>query len=232
MNRGGSATAQPETVVDDAAARRSAERISTAWLVIAVLGFVAFAILTLLVAARANFWFDQPLLDLGHNLVGLTPLWNFISDAANFPMIAVGVGIVLWLLRARRRREAVLVAVVLAAATAGSELVKLLVARPRPAQTLVEGVVYSYPSGHVLESLSIFGIIGLLIWRSASPRWLRVGVNVVFAVLVVIVGIARVALAAHYPSDVLGGAIAGIAVLATFAWLTSHATETSHEHAP
>jgi undecaprenyl-diphosphatase len=107
--------------------------------------------------------------------------------------------------------------------------VKLLVARPRPAQTLVEGVVYSYPSGHVLEALSIFGIIGLLIWRSRSPRWVRIGVNVVFAVLVVIVGIARVSLAAHYPSDVLGGAIAGIAVLATFAWLTSHATETSQE---
>src|ERR1019366_9256604 len=182
------------TTVEFATSERQAARISSAWLLIAVLGFVAFAIVTLLVAARVNFWFDQPLLDLAHNLAGLAPLWNFVSDAANYPMIGVGVGIVLWLLRAHRYREAVLVAVVLAAATAGSELVKLLVARQRPAQTLVEGVVYSYPSGHVLESLSIFGIIGLLIWRSASPRWVRIGVNVVFAILVVTVGIARVAL--------------------------------------
>ena len=90
-----------------------------------------------------------------------------------------------------------------------------------PEQTLVEGVVYSYPSGHVLEALTMFGIIGLLVWRSASPDWVRVGINILFALLVVLVGVARIALAAHYPSDVLAGAIAGIAVLSTFAWLTS-----------
>jgi undecaprenyl-diphosphatase len=230
MNRGENSIGTPRVVAVTTNDRRSAERISHAWLLLAILGFVAFAIVTGLVAARVTFWFDQPLLDLMRNLGGLAPLWNFISDASNYPMIAVGVGIVLWLLRAHRRREALLVIVVLAAATAGSELVKLLIARPRPAQTLVEGVVYSYPSGHVLEALSIFGIIGLLIWRSASPRWLRVGVNLVFGVLVVLVGIARIALAAHYPSDVLGGAIVGIAVLATFAWLTSrHAPVTPPE---
>ena len=220
------------TSVAEGASAHAAARTSRAWLVIALVTFAAFGALTLLVAGRVNLWFDQPLLDLAHGLAGFAALWNFVSDAANYPMIAVGVGIVLWLLKAHRRREAALVVAVLAAATAGSELVKLLVARPRPIPTLVEGVVFSYPSGHVLEALTIFGIIGLLIWRNASPRPVRVAIAVLFTILVVIVGIARVALAAHYPSDVLGGALAGIGVLATFAWLTSpHSAGPSSEPA-
>ena len=203
------------------ASHADAPYATRAWLILALLAFVAFAGITLLVDARVNFWFDQPVLDIAHNLAGLAPLWNLISNLANYPMIGVGVGIVLWLWHANRRHEALLAVFVLIAATAGSELIKLLVARPRPEQTLVEGVVYSYPSGHVLEALTMFGIIGLLIWRSSSPDWVRIGVNLVFAALVVIVGVARIALAAHYPSDVLGGAVAGVAVLATFAWLSA-----------
>ena len=56
---------------------------------------------------------------------------------------------------------------VLVAVTAGSELVKQLVAAPGPrVRCLVPGVVYSYPSGHVLEALTIFGIIAILLWRT------------------------------------------------------------------
>ena len=223
MNRSGkiSGTTSRSEPVDHASARRGFGPSSLGWLLIALVSFAAFGLVTWLVASKTGFWFDKPLLDLAHGWTGLTGFWNLVSDAANFPMIGIGVGIVVWLLWKHRRREAVLVVVLLAAATLGSEGVKELVARPRPITAAEIGVVYSYPSGHVLEAATIFGIIALLMWRSALPMPVRIGIPVLFIFLVVLVGVARLALAEHYPSDILGGALAGTGTLATFALLTS-----------
>lgn len=197
--------------------------VALGWLVLAVLGLGGFVALTLLVANGYGFSFDQPLLDAGRGLGQYMAAWQGLSDSANFPLIAIGVGIVAWLLWTRQRLEAVLVILVLAAVTAGSEAVKQLVARPRPPgfDSSVIGVVYSYPSGHVLEAVTIYGIISILVWRSSLPRLVRIVVPVVFAIIVAFVGVARVAVGAHYPSDVLAGLLGGIGVVALFALLTS-----------
>jgi membrane-associated phospholipid phosphatase len=80
--------------------------------------------------------------------------------------------------------------------------------------------VYSYPSGHELEALTILGIITIRGWRSSRPLAGRVAFTVVVIVWVIFVGLARMALNAHYPSDVLGGVLGGIGALSLYAWLT------------
>ena len=137
--------------------------------VLAVLAFGGFAALTWLVATGVVLPFDRPWLATATAWTALNPEWHFLSDAANFPLIGIGVGLVAGLFLTHHRREAILSSVVLALATAGSELIKQLVARPRPpgGDVVVPGVVYSYPSGHVLEALTIFGIHpSILLWRS------------------------------------------------------------------
>lgn len=193
------------------------------WLLLACVSFVLFAFLALVVAQHVAIPFDQPLLDGARTWGQLKPLWTFLSDSANIPLIVIGVGIVLLLLVRGRRREAILVAIVLIAATAGSEGVKQLVARPRPLGTdpTIPGVVYSFPSGHTLEAATIYGIIAILFWRTTFPAPARVGVVLVLSVLVILVGVARVALAEHYPSDVLAGLLAGVGDLSIFAGLTA-----------
>ena len=206
---------------DSGAAPRS---VSIAWGITALVGFSGFILLTWLVASRSVIPFDQLLLALGRSWDRYTDVWNLLSNAANLPLIAIGVGIVLWLLLNHRHREAVLVILVLAAVTAGSEAVKQLVARPRPpgSDTVVPGVVYSFPSGHVLEAITIFGIITILLWRSSVPSPVKGAVVIAVSIFVALVAVARVALNAHYPSDVLAGFLAGVGVLAVFALLTAH----------
>lgn len=188
------------------------------WAVIAVLGLAGFAIMTGLVAARVTFPFDRPILDALKGLGQYMEAWEDISTSANLPLIAIGVAIVAWLMWRHHVREAIIVIAVLAVITAGSELVKQLVARPRPPGFANGelGVVYSYPSGHVLESVAIYGIIAVLVWRSSLPRAVRVVVPIVFAGIIGLIAVARVAVGAHYPSDVLGGLLAGIGFLALF----------------
>ena len=198
--------------------------------VLAVLAAVGFGVLTWLIATGVVIPFDQPLLDRATAWTALTPTWRFLSDAANFPLIAIGVGLVAGLLLTSHRREAILVVVVLVLATAGSELVKQLVARPRhPGNDVsVPGVVYSYPSGHVLEALTIFGIIAILLWRTERYRWLAAAFAIFTVIFVPLVAVARVALNAHYPSDVLGGILAGIGVLSAFALLVPRRSAATH----
>jgi undecaprenyl-diphosphatase len=190
--------------------------------VIAALGLAGFAIVTWLVASRAVLPFDAPLLDAGRGLGQYMPEWRGLSDSANLPLIAVGTAIILWLLWKKQRSEALLVFVILALVTAGSEAVKVIVARPRPPgfDNAYLGAVYSYPSGHVLEAVTIYGIIAVLVWRSSLPKVVRFVLPIVLTVIVALVAVARVATGEHYPSDVLASLLAGIGFVALFSWLT------------
>ena len=201
---------------------RAQEGTGAAWLLLALVGLGGFVVLTVAVASKVLLPFDQPLLDLARQWQGWAPLWRVISESANIPLVVIGFGIVIWLFATKRRREALLVLLLLAAITAGSEGIKQLVARPRPEGTdpNIPGVVYSYPSGHVLEALVIFGIITVRSWRSSWQLPARIAIAVLVAIEVLLVGVARVALNAHYPSDVLAGLLGGLGVLGLYAWLT------------
>ena len=218
-----------DRLVAAGAAPRVRERETTSpsgipwlWAVLAVAGLAGFVILTALVDARVALPFDPPLRTIALQWTAWSTVWAVISEAANIPLVVIGVAIVAWLFWKGHRREAVLVIITLALVTAGSEGVKQLVARPRPpgSSTVVPGVIYSYPSGHELESVTILGIVALLAWRSSRPRVARLAVALAVAVFCVAVAVARVAINAHYPSDVLAGLLGGLGVLATFAILT------------
>jgi membrane-associated phospholipid phosphatase len=193
------------------------------WLVLAAVGLVGLAGLTVAIANHVVFGFDQPLLALGQSWDGWPDLWKAISETANIPLIVIGLGFVIWLFVTKRRREALVVLLMLIAVTAGSEGIKQLTQRPRPETGTaagIPGVVYSYPSGHVLEAMTILSFVALRVWRTAAAFAVRIGVAVAVAIDVILVAIARVSLSAHYPTDVLAGFLGGLGVLGLYAWLT------------
>ena len=106
-----------------------------------------------------------------------------------------------------------LVALVLLGAPVFEQAVKHLVGRTRP-----RGSAMGFPSGHMTGAAS-FAVIA--IYFAVKERWNRVtrlGLTVVVAVMVVLVGLARIVLHAHWPSDVLGGLLLGAACAAGGAW--------------
>jgi membrane-associated phospholipid phosphatase len=194
------------------------------WLVMAIAGLGGFAAITVLFLNGWTPAFDQPLLDTAKQWQAFAPLWRFISESANIPLIVIGVGMVLVLFITNRRREALLVALILIAVTAGSEAVKQLVHRARPSGTdpNIPGVVYSFPSGHVLEALTIFGMLAIRAFRSHLATFLRILIVVAVLVDVDLVAVARVALAAHWPSDTIASFIGALGVLGVYGLLTHH----------
>lgn len=82
--------------------------------------------------------------------------------------------------------------------------------RPRPGEDyhpLVEERYFSFPSGHTMGSLCIYGFLAYL-WVRRRPRSAPL-VFTLTTTLVLLIGLSRIYLSAHYPGDVVGGLAAG-----------------------
>ena len=205
--------------------RQPAGRNANGWLALGLVGIVGLVIMTVLVGSHVVIPFDKPFLDLASSWTTLDPVWNLFSTLGNLPMIPIGLGFVVWLWWKGRHREAIVVFLLLAAATATTEGLKVLVARPRPevgasGANIIPGTEFSYPSGHSLEDVMILGMIGLKLWRRLRSQLGRVLYVVLAAAFVVVVEISRVALSSHFPSDMLAGIFGGFAALGLYGWLS------------
>lgn len=91
------------------------------------------------------------------------------------------------------------------------QALKFIFAVPRPgAETLVPiPGSFSFPSAHSFCSLIVFGMIGLLIFRALNRKGVPYNVAIVPGIILVIfailIGISRIYVGVHWPSDVLGG---------------------------
>ena len=104
-----------------------------------------------------------------------------------------------------------------------SEVVKQLVDRPRPSASVVD-VTYqlggpSFPSGHVLGATLFYGFLIYCAELSIPNKPVRRLVQGYLAIVIVLMGYARVELGAHWPTDVLGGYAIGLLVLSAVVWL-------------
>jgi undecaprenyl-diphosphatase len=217
-----SADARTASRHDRAAEGSSSSPAYAAWVLVAVACLAGFVLLTIAVASKVVFPFDQSLLAFARGWDGTPIIWQGVSETANIPLIVIGFGLMAWLFWKKHHREALLVFLMLAAVTAGSEGVKQLVGRPRPSGNGdgIPGVVYSYPSGHVLEVLTILGIVAVRAWRSSRPLLLRLALPILVLLEALLVGFARMALNAHFPTDVLAGLLGGTAALGLYIWFT------------
>lgn len=118
-----------------------------------------------------------------------------------------------FLLIRHRNRDAVLVLLTSIGAIAANELLKNLFDRHRPLSVpaLAETTSSSFPSGHAMLSASVYLTLGLLLARAAHRRLAKAYYLVVAAGVVLAVGLSRVMLGVHYPSDILAGWFAGLA---------------------
>lgn len=150
----------------------------------------------------------------------LTRGWQVV-EAVTQPVWFHTAGVVgaVVVLRRGRRREAVAALASTAGAALVSPAVKALVGRPRPALDagLTTAGGGSFPSGHALASATVVLYVLVLLLPPAASRARRVG-RVAFAVAVLlVVGVDRVWLGAHWPSDVVAGWLLAGAVVATAA---------------
>ena len=123
-----------------------------------------------------------------------------------------------------KRRD--LMVYLLAAAGTGtlfSNLLKAGFGRPRPDVVPHEIVVYtaSFPSGHSLVAAVIYLTLGVLLAEAQTRYRLKAYILSIAIILTLLIGISRIYLGVHWPSDVLAGWLAGSAWAFMF-WIVAH----------
>jgi undecaprenyl-diphosphatase len=147
--------------------------------------------------------FASPALDrvfLFSNLFGLLPVCATLV-----------VAIVVYHLLREERREALAWVVVGLTTFAIPELIKYATARPRPElwATLIHPSGPSFPSGHAVASATFYPLLGWeLLTGGRIPPWIGYAAGALFALFV---GLGRLYLRVHWPSDVVGGWVLGFA---------------------
>lgn len=83
-------------------------------------------------------------------------------------------------------------------------------ARPVVGTPIIRETGYSFPSGHTTISMCFYGILLYLVFRYCKPLWLKCLLSLALTYLIGMVGLSRVYLGVHYPSDVWGGFLLGL----------------------
>jgi len=158
-------------------------------------------------------WVSEALLDLtalgGPTVLGLVVL-----------------SIVGFLLLQARYRTAFVILLTSASGEAVSIAMKRVFLRARPTVVphLREAFSSSFPSGHAMQSAIIYLTLGAMLMRISERRLTKIYCCVMAMALTFLVGLSRVYLGVHYPSDVLGGWIVGL-FWASICWLAEQRFE-------
>ncbi len=177
----------------------------------AVLALLLFAWLGSEVLEGDTQHFDRAIREWVHRYAspGMTHAMTAISLLGYNVLIVelvIALAVFAWL---RWRRAAVLLIVAMAGSLVLDLTLKYIYHRTRP--TAYFGTAphsYSFPSGHALCSFCFYGVLaGLLSARTKSLAW-RLLIWVAAAALVIAIGLSRIYLGVHYPSDVVAGYLA------------------------
>lgn len=193
------------------------------WFVRVVLRSRAFLIATFVltvviavIAASNPDWLlriDEPIMEWVRGL-GINLTFAKAVTQLGSPNLAIAVGLVAVVVMWNRcRASALTLGALMAAAVTTDIVLKILVDRPRPPNPAVDTQLGSFPSGHVIHAVVMFGLVPLLLWVLTNRKLhLRLGF-VVFWLVVVAVAVSRVYLGAHWPSDVFASLFIGASFL-------------------
>lgn len=161
----------------------------------------------------------------GHAVAGELPYVALAFTASCWwqMLVALGVAaIVLGVLVPAWRARAIFAVLTTVVAWQASDQIKNLFMRQRPAYWILHHETsWSYPSGHAMFAVVVYGLWSYYFARSDLPRPYRIALSTAFALWALGVIWSRLALGAHYVTDLIGGVLFGLTMLAVAAALAN-----------
>lgn len=96
-------------------------------------------------------------------------------------------------------------------------ILKSIFMRERPFDLMIiDETGYSFPSGHAMLSMGFYGFLIYLLWQSRFSKRKKIIITILLSFLILTIGISRIYLGVHYPSDILAGFLISLAYLIIF----------------
>lgn len=171
------------------------------------------------VLEKEVFSFDRPVLMFMHSHATqvLDMVMVFITRVgSSLVLVPLNILVFSLLIYRKRRRDALFWALAVVGATVLNFIAKHAFARIRPDlwTSISPELTYSFPSGHAMNSMAVMTALVVLAW---DTRWRNL-MMAAGACFILLVGLSRIYLGVHYPSDILAG------WAASFAWVVGLAS--------
>lgn len=140
------------------------------------------------------------------------PLFVYVTELGSVKVL-IGLSFIgmLYFLWRGNRFEAFRLPIIVIATLLVTQVLKLVFGVDRPTiDAALDATTYSFPSGHASGSLALYGMLAILLYRR-TENWIGFGLLVA---LVLAVSFSRVILNVHYFSDVIGGWLVAIVIVA------------------
>ena len=181
----------------------------------AIISFTCFIIITILLYINHLNTIDNLLYN---NIMGIrSTLLDFffinITKLCNPLFITIASIIVLMLLR-KDNRLFFGINTLLTIFT--NQILKRIIRRPRPNHIrLIKESGFSYPSGHSMIAVALYGFLIYLVIKKVKNKYLKISLITLLISIIILVGISRVYLGVHYPTDVISGYLLAISIIIT-----------------
>lgn len=140
-----------------------------------------------------------------------TAIITGITFLGNEYFLGTAIIITILLLARKHKKDAFIFAFIFFFGIALNLLLKDMFHRPRPLYApLAHETSYSFPSGHAMNSLVFYMSLAYFIFHHTKNKKMGIILACIFGILVFCIGISRVYLGVHYPSDVVAGYAAGL----------------------
>lgn len=187
---------------------------------ISLIFLIGFGLTAVLIDEHKIKRFDQAVASYIQNgispaMTSIMKFFTFIGSERAVPLLVLLAAILLYKVFNHRSELLLLLSVVIGSVLLNI-ILKVLFHRARPTvHRIINATGYSFPSGHSMMAFTLYGILAFLIWKHLATPFSRVIVLIGSAGMILFIGVSRIYLGVHYPSDVLGG------YLISGCWLTA-----------
>lgn len=191
--------------------------------IVSVISLIAFSLMAFLITADKIVDFDRQVIHFvqAYEAPFLTRVMKFFTFIGSTLAVVVICLLIIFFLFIvlHHRSELLLFITVVAGSPILNFILKEIFQRARPdLHRLIEIGGYSFPSGHAMNAFTVYGILTFLLWRHIFIRTGRILLIIFSVIMIAAIGVSRIYLGVHYPSDIIGGYSASGFWLASSIW--------------
>ena len=185
------------------------------WIITAIL-VIVFILLAISVKTRDVLVIDSYI----YNLISNNTIFNYLTQ---FIKIFTNLGGTIWLIVLtiflfiiiKNKKISTFIVTNLCLSASINFIIKQIIRRLRPLEEyrLITEKGYSFPSGHSMVSMAVYGFFIYLINKSIKNKYLKLLCTIILSLLILNIGISRIYLGVHYTTDVVAGFTLGLIYL-------------------